>query len=196
MVHSLTKYIGGHGDALGGAIAGSSEAIGAIRHKSRIRVGGILSPFNAWLILRGAATLPLRMKQHEANAFAVAQWLEANPRVKRVIYPGLPSHPQHELARRQMKNFSGMVTFQVENGEKVAPRFAEKLKIIHYAVSLGHHRSLLFYLPTEALRRTTFHLTPDQSASWREFAGDGIFRFSVGLEDADDIIADLEQALA
>ncbi len=196
VIHSLTKYIGGHGDALGGSVAGSAERIGALRHKSLIRVGGALSPFNAWLILRGAATLPIRMKQHEENALAVARWLEGSaPGVKRVIYPGLPSHPQYELAKRQMKNFSGMVTFQVADGETVARRFAEKLEVIHYAVSLGHHRSLIFYLPTEALRQTTFHLSPDQAASWQEYAGDGIFRFSIGLEDANDIIADLEHLL-
>lgn len=195
VIHSLTKYICGHGDALGGVIAGSAELIEPIRRKSLIRTGGALSPFNAWLILRGAATLPLRMKQHEANALQIARYLEGHPAVKRVIYPGLASHPQYELAKRQMHNFSGMLTFEVKgDGIAQAYRFAEKLRVIHYAVSLGHHRSLLFYLPSQALLATTFHLDAAQLASWKKFAGEGIFRFSVGLEDPEDVIADLEQS--
>jgi len=195
VIHSLTKYICGHGDALGGAVAGATELIEPIRRKSLIRTGGTLSPFNAWLILRGAATLPLRMKQHEANALQIARYLEGHVKIKRVIYPGLLSHPQHELAKRQMHNFSGMLTFQIKGDAIVqAYRFAEKLRVIHYAVSLGHHRSLLFYLPSAALLATTFHLNDAQLTSWKKFAGDGIFRFSAGLEDPEDIIADLEQS--
>jgi len=197
VIHSLTKYICGHGDALGGAIAGAAEVIEPIRRKSLIRTGGALSPFNAWLILRGAATLPLRIKRHEANAMQIARRLQEHPKIKRVIYPGLASHPQYELAKRQMDNFSGMLTFQIHgDGTAQAYRFAEKLRVIHYAVSLGHHRSLLFYLPSEALLSTTFHLNEAQLASWRQFAGDGIFRLSVGLEDPEDIIADLEQGFS
>ena len=115
-MHSLTKYIGGHGDAVGGAVLGGRDDIAALRLEAGIHYGGVLSPFNAWLIMRGAATLPLRMKAHEENALAVARFLEGHPRVTRVIYPGLPSHPQHELACRQMDNFSGMLTFQTEGG--------------------------------------------------------------------------------
>jgi methionine-gamma-lyase len=196
VIHSLTKYLGGHGDALGGAILGSRADLIPLRKKTSIRLGGTLSPFNAWLILRGLATFPLRMRAHQENALKVAARLEQHPGVRRVIYPGLPSHPQHELARKQMKNFSGILTFQVENGREAARRIAEKLQIIHYAVSLGHHRSLLFYLDSEELLKTSFRLsTPEQVDSWRRFAGEGIFRLSVGLEDADDLIADLEQAL-
>ena len=196
VVHSLTKYLGGHGDALGGAIIGPDRLLRDIRRKTALRVGGVLSPFNAWLILRGLATFPLRMRAHEENALKVAAWLEANPHVSRVIYPGLPSHPQHALARRQMKNFSGMVTFQIPNGPAAARVLAEHLRVIHYAVSLGHHRSLLFYLGTNDLLQTTFKLDAAQLASWRTFAGDGLFRFSVGLEDPEDLIADLEQAFS
>ncbi|MDR0574647.1 MAG: PLP-dependent aspartate aminotransferase family protein [Tannerella sp.] len=197
VIHSLTKYLGGHGDALGGIILGKKEALVSLRKKTAIRFGGILSPFNAWLILRGLATFPIRMRVHEENALKVARFLEMYPAVKRVIYPGLPSHPQYELARRQMKNFSGMITFQVENGQETAEKLAEKLQIIHYAVSLGHHRSLIFYLKNKDLLQTSFHFsTPQQLESWKEFAGEeGIFRLSVGLEDAEDLIADLEQAL-
>jgi len=196
VIHSLTKYLGGHGDALGGALLGSKADLTPLRKKTAIRLGGVLSPFNAWLIMRGIATLPIRMRVHEENALKVAGYLENHPKVIKVIYPGLPSHPQYELAKRQMKNFSGIITFQVENGSEQAKIFAEKLQIIHYAVSLGHHRSLIFYLNSKDLMQSSFKLnTPEQLASWNNFAGEGIFRFSVGLEDADDIIADLERAL-
>jgi methionine-gamma-lyase len=196
VIHSLTKYIGGHGDALGGAILGSKADLTPLRKKTAIRFGGTLSPFNAWLILRGAATFPLRMRAHQENALKVAQYLESHPKVERVIYPGLPSHPQYELAKRQMKNFSGMLTFRVKDGAAQAKVFAEKLQVIHYAVSLGHHRSLIFYLNGNDLLQTSFKFsTSEQLASWKEFAGDGLFRVSIGLEDADDLIKDLEQAL-
>ncbi|MDR2466504.1 MAG: PLP-dependent aspartate aminotransferase family protein [Prevotellaceae bacterium] len=203
VVHSLTKYFGGHGDALGGALLGSAAELARLRKTTSIRLGGTISPFNAWLIMRGIATLPLRMKTHAENAAEIAAFLESHPKVKRVIYPGLPSHPQHELAERQMQNYSGMLTFQTRggggNGDGIAAarKIAERLKIIHYAVSLGHHRSLIFYLDSGELLRTSFKLdAPEQRESWREFAGDGIFRFSAGLEDAADLIEDLDQALA
>lgn len=168
-----------------------------MRKKTAIRLGGSLSPFNAWLILRGIATFPIRMRVHEENALKIAAYLESHPKVKRVIYPGLPSHPQYELAKRQMKNFSGIITFQVENGILESRRLADRLSIIHYAVSLGHHRSLIFYLNSKDLLQTSFKFSTDkQLESWNTFAGEGLFRLSVGLEDADDLIADLEQALA
>ncbi|KAA6336720.1 L-methionine gamma-lyase [termite gut metagenome] len=196
VIHSLTKYLGGHGDALGGVILGNKVDLAPLRKKTSIRLGGTLSPFNAWLIMRGLATFPIRMRVHQENAMKVATYLEQHPKVKRVIYPGLSSHPQYELAKRQMKNFSGILTFQVENGKEVARKLTERLQIIHYAVSLGHHRSLIFYLHSEDLLQTSFKLsTPEQLNSWNTFAGKGIFRLSVGLEDADDLIADLEQAL-
>ncbi|NLT35926.1 MAG: aminotransferase class I/II-fold pyridoxal phosphate-dependent enzyme [Gaiellales bacterium] len=195
VVHSLTKYICGHGDALGGAVCGRQQDLAQLRSMA-IHLGGILSPFNAWLIMRGAATLPIRMKAHEENALAVARHLEHHPLVTRVIYPGLPSHPQYDLARRTMENFAGMVTFQVADGPAAARALSDRLQIIHYAVSLGHHRTLVCYLPTADLLRTSFHLTAEQEAAYRGFAGDGIFRLSVGLEDPADLIADLDQALA
>ncbi|MFO1089451.1 MAG: PLP-dependent aspartate aminotransferase family protein [Hyphomicrobiales bacterium] len=196
VVHSLTKYIGGHGDAMGGAVAGRKDDLDALNLEATVHYGGVLSPFNAWLIVRGVATLPLRMKAHEESAMAVGRWLEAHPKVKRVHYPGLPSHPQHDLARRQMKNFSGMMTFQThEPGHLVAARMVERLKVVHYAVSLGHHRSLVYWIPTEALMQSSFRLSADAEARYRAYAGEGVFRFSVGIEDAADIIADLEQVL-
>lgn len=196
VMHSLTKYIGGHGDAVGGAVLGSREDIAGLRLEAAIHYGGILSPFNAWLIMRGAATLPIRMKAHEENATAVARFLEDHPRVRRVIYPGLPSHPQHDLARRQMDNFSAMLTFQVDDGPALAEEMARRLRVIHYAVSLGHHRSLIFWMDTPSLMETSFRLRGDALESYRAYAGDGIFRMSVGLEDPADLSEDLARVLA
>jgi methionine-gamma-lyase len=195
VVHSLTKYLGGHGDALGGVVVGSSERLAKLRQDTAIHMGGTMSPFNAWLILRGLATLPLRMAAHAANAMRLAEFLEAHPKVSRVIYPGLPSHPQAELARRQMANFSGMLTFQVPDGPAVAQKFADRLEVFHYAVSLGHHRSLVFYLGTDDVQANSFRLDAEHLTRYRDYAGDGLFRVSVGLEDADDLCADLDNAL-
>jgi methionine-gamma-lyase len=194
VVQSLTKYICGHGDAIGGAVISRTEAIRKLR-TTAIHMGGIISPFNAWLIMRGIATLPLRMLAHQEGALTVAQHLEQHPSISRVTYPGLPSHPQHDLAKRQMANFSGMVTFQVEDAPKAARLLSDRLEIVHYAVSLGHNRSLICYLGTDDMLRTSFRLTPEQEASYRAFAGDGVFRLSVGLEDPADLIADLDHAL-
>lgn len=199
VMHSITKYIGGHGDAVGGAVAGNADLIGRMRLEAGIHHGGILSPFNAWLVARGLSTLPLRMKAHESGARAVAEWLESHPAVSRVIWPGLASHPQHDLAVRQMRNMSGMISFQVGDaatGEKLAQQMIDRLEVIHYAVSLGHHRSLIFWMGTDGLMETSFRLTGPQLSAYRDWAGDGIFRLSVGLEDAEDLIADLDQALA
>ncbi len=158
VVHSLTKYIGGHGDALGGAVLGDAGRLGAIDLEATVHYGGVISPFNAWLVMRGAATLPLRMAAHEAGALAVAEALERHHAVTRVMYPGLASHPQHDLARAQMANFSGMVTFQVEDGDAIADRTTKQLRVVHYAVSLGHHRTLVYWLPTTALMESTYRL--------------------------------------
>jgi canavanine-gamma-lyase len=195
VVHSLTKYIGGHGDAMGGAVLGAKAALDALRLEATVHYGGVLSPFNAWLILRGAATLPIRMKAHEETALAVATFLEDHPKVTRVMYPGLASHPQHELARRQMKNFSGVMTFHVADGHAVAERMVKELQIIHYAVSLGHHRSLVYWIPTADLMRSSFRLEGEALARYKAFGGEGVFRLSIGLEDAEDLCADLDRAL-
>ncbi|MDJ0956548.1 MAG: PLP-dependent aspartate aminotransferase family protein [Arenicellales bacterium] len=196
VMHSLTKYIGGHGDAMGGAVVGRKEDLEALNLEATVHYGGILSPFNAWLISRGIATFPLRMMAHEQAAIAVAGYLEQHPAVERVLYPGLPSHPQHDLAIRQMHNFSGMMTFKTtQPGEQVAQRMIENLQVIHYAVSLGHHRSLIYWIPTKMLMDSTFRLGRQAESRYRAFAGDGVFRFSVGIEDADDICADLGRVL-
>ncbi len=195
VVHSLTKYIGGHGDAMGGAVCGSTAVLDELRTEALSHFGGVISPFNAWLILRGMATLPVRMREHAANAMAVARFLEDHPRVESVIYPGLASHPQHALAAKQMDNFSGMVSFRVNDGKAVAERMMKGFEIIHYAVSLGHHRSLMYLLRTEDLAETSYALEGTALENYRAIAGDGLFRFSVGLEDSKDICADLERVL-
>ncbi len=129
----------------------------------------------------------------------LARWLEAHPKVARVNYPGLESHPQHALARRQMTNFSGMLSFSLQGdeaaGQRAAERMARELRIIHYAVSLGHHRSLVCWLPTRAMVEDTFSLDTAGAAAYREWAWAGLFRLSVGLEDAADLIADLDAVL-
>lgn len=196
VVHSLTKYLNGHGDALGGVVIGRKDAIAELRRAGLIHLGGALSPFSAWLIMRGLHTLPLRMQRHAENALAVAQFLEPHPAIARVIYPGLASHPQHDLARRQMRTFSGMLTFQTKSpGPEMAKKLAAKLKLFKNAVSLGKQKSLLFYLGTADLRRSSFTLSPEGLRSFRDFAGDGVFRVSVGLEDPADLVEDLRGAL-
>ena len=196
VVHSLTKYIGGHGDALGGAVVGTKERLEPLRTRALVYFGGVLSPFNAWLIARGAATLAVRMRAHEEGAIRVARFLEDHPAVSRVNYPGLESHPQRDLARRQMDNMSGTLSFQVRGDTAaLAERMAKELEIIHYAVSLGHHRSLIYWIDTDAMMESTFRLDGEQLAHYREYAGEGVFRLSVGLEDADDLCGDLARVL-
>ncbi len=196
VVHSLTKYIGGHGDAMGGAVIGRKRDLDALNLEATVHFGGILSPFNAWLILRGAATLPIRMRAHAAAAMTVAQHLESHPAIKRVFYPGLQSHPQHELALRQMRNFSGMMTFQTnEHGLATANRMVKELEVVHYAVSLGHHRSLVCWIGTGDIQKSSFRHDAEAERRYREFAGDGVFRLSVGIENGEDICADLDRVL-
>jgi cystathionine beta-lyase/cystathionine gamma-synthase len=199
VMHSLTKYIGGHGDALGGSVSGASAPIRALVAEAAIHHGGSISPFNAWLIARGAATLPLRMRAHAETAAAVAAFLDDHPMVERVLYPGLHDHPQRDLVARQMRSPGAMIAFRLSGGleanTRAAERLAQRLKIIHYAVSLGHHRTLICWMPSEAMLDSSFRVDDAGRARYREWAGDGIFRLSVGLEDAADLTADLEQAL-
>ena len=201
IVHSLTKVMNGHGDALGGAVLGPQKGIRRIRKEMLVHLGGAMSPFNAWLIVRGLATLPLRMERHCQNAMAVARFLEAHPRVKRVVYPGLESHPHHQLARYQMSTgsgtpaYGGMLTFQLKGGLGAAITLAEKIKLFKYATSLGHAHSLLFYYPTDLYVDAVAYLDDRQKARIREWMGEGIVRASIGLENVQDLIADLDQAL-
>jgi len=196
VVHSLTKYLCGHGDALGGAVIGKGEKIAALRRDGLIHSGAVLSPFSAYLILRGMETLPLRMARHEANARLVEDFLAQHPKVRSVLWPGSVRHPQHELARAQMRNFSGLLSFSAkENSLALARQLAERLKVFSYAVSLGKTKSLLFYIPTEDILRSSFRLEGGAAADYRAWAGEGVFRVSVGLEEPDDLIGDLEMAL-
>ena len=187
VLYSATKYISGHGDTLGGAVLGSNDLIRRVR-QAEILAGAALSPLNAFLLLRGAATLPLRVERHNANALEVARWLQEHPRVLRAHYPGLESHPQHDLARGQMRGFGGMVSFEVEDDE-TARRVINAVRLIHIALSLGDTRSLISQPASMSHRgvspqvRTAAGITP------------GLIRLSVGLEDVADLIADLAQAL-
>jgi cystathionine beta-lyase/cystathionine gamma-synthase len=195
VIHSLTKYLNGHGDALGGVVLGPLEGIHRIRKDMLVHLGGALSPFNAWLILRGLVTLPMRCERHNRNGLEVARFLEAHPKVSRVFYPGLESHPHHELARRQMTGFGGMLTFQLKDGLGAAITLAEKIRVFSYATSLGHAHSLLFYYPTDLYVDSAPYLSSAQKARIREWTGDGIIRASLGLENVKDLLADLDQAL-
>ena len=195
VVHSLTKYCCGHGDAMGGAVLGRRDKLKNIESDGQIYMGGVISPFNAWLINRGLATLPMRMQVHQTNATCVAEFLEGHKKVKKVLYPGLSSHPQFDLAVRQMDNFSGIVSVQIDNGPELVQRMMSDLKIFHYAVSLGHHRSLIYWLGTDDLMQSSYGLEGKALEAYRVFAGDGVFRISVGLEDPGDLCDDLAQIL-
>jgi cystathionine gamma-synthase/methionine-gamma-lyase len=196
VVHSLSKYLCGHGDAIGGAIVGDRASIATLRKEALIHHGGCLSPFAAWLILRGIETLEARMIVHERNAGIVARFLESHPKVEKTYWPGLASHPQHELAVRQMANFSGMVTFSVGDGMELARRMAETVKTFSYAVSLGKTKSLIFYIPSDDIIGSSYRLNHDAAARYRDWMGDGAFRVSVGLEDPDRLVDELGAILA
>jgi methionine-gamma-lyase len=185
-VESLTKYINGHGDAMGGAIIGKKENLDIIRAQSQVNLGGVISPFNAWLIMRGSVTLPLRMRQHNENAMKIAKWLKEQPGVRFVAYPGLEDDAGYEVAKKQMSpGFGGVLSFGLRADHDTHNRFVSCLKVITSAVSLGHDESLIVFLGEDDERQ---YLYPD------EFS-DGFFRFSVGIEDAEDLIADLQQAM-
>ncbi|MCW4457253.1 PLP-dependent aspartate aminotransferase family protein [Microbacterium sp. MPKO10] len=188
VVHSLTKYINGHGDAMGGAVIGSADLVGKIKAEAMVDVGGTISPFNAWLIMRGSVTLPLRLRQHLASAEQIAAHLDADPRVAYVAYPGLDSHPQHDVAARQFggRGYGAVMAFAVDGDPDTQNRFVANLRLITSAVSLGHDESLIVHVGTSGPRVQHY---PD------EFKRYGHLRFSVGLEDPADIIADLDAAL-
>ena len=196
IVHSLSKYIGGHGDALGGAVLTSHANMKPIRDQERVHVGGVLSPFNAWLIARGLATLPLRMPAHSESALRVANFLESHNRVTRVLFPGLESNPGYKVAEHQMHGcWGGLLSFSVKDGKALAQQMPKHVDIIHYAVSLGSHRSLIYWMETDEMLRSSFVLPPSLEQKYREITGDGIFRFAVGLEDPDDLCDELTRCL-
>ena len=184
-VESLTKYINGHGDAMGGAIVGKKSYLDMIRAQSQVNLGGTISPFNAWLIMRGSVTLPLRMRQHNENALAVAKWLEKQDYVSFVAYPGLKSNKGYEIAKKQMSpGFGGVLSFGLKADHDTHNQFVSYLNVITSAVSLGHDESLIVFLGEDDERQ---YLYPDEFSN-------GFFRFSVGIEDVEDIIGDLRQA--
>lgn len=188
VVHSLTKYINGHGDALGGAVIGSRDLVQPIKADAMVDVGGVIAPFNAWLIERGSVTLPLRLRQHLEGARQVAAWLEDDPRVAWVDYPGLPSHPGHELARRQFDGwFGGVLALAVRGGAEEQNRFVANLEVITSAVSLGHDESLIVHIGPDGPRAAYYP---------QRYRQHGFLRFSVGLEDPRDLVADLDAALS
>lgn len=189
VLHSATKYFCGHGDAIGGAIVGSHAFIENTRTGILRDMGGITSPFNAWLILRGIQTLPLRMERHNANALKVSRFLEEHPAISWVAYPGLESHPQHELARRQMRGYGGMVCFEVKGGVEAGTRLMNNIQLCTLTVSLGDTKTLICH------SASTTHSTVPAEARRAAGITDGLVRMSVGLEDPEDIISDLDQAL-
>ena len=187
VVEAITKYINGHGDAQGGAIISNDlETMDRIRYEAQVNVGSVISPFNAWQIFRGSVTFPLRMERINKSAQRIAEWLEERENVTFVSYPGLPSHPDHGTAVKQMKNgYGGVISFGLNTDDKTVERFCAALKVVTFAVSLGHDESLIFPQPSYDER---IHLYPERFQK-------GFIRFSVGLEDPDDIIRDLDQAL-
>jgi len=195
VIHSATKYINGHGDALGGAVIGPKGLLADIREYGIVHLGACISPFNAWLIQRGAVTLPLRMQKHSYNALKVAEFLESHPKVKSTAYPGLKSHPAYALTQRQMKAPSGMLNFNLKADMMTHFEFLNNLHLITHAVSLGHDQSLMIYIPTDFFFEDMVVFTEAQKEKYRHLMGEGIFRLSVGIENADDIIDDLRQGL-
>lgn len=189
VLHSATKYLCGHGDAVGGVIVGKQDFIERARTHTLRYFGGILAPFNAYLITRGSVTLPLRMRQHNANAMHVAQFLEGHPAVASVSYPGLASHPQHLLAKKQMRGFGGMVSFELKGGLDAGAHMMNRVKLCALATSLGDARTLISH------PATTSHVVVSREARLLQGVTDGLVRLSVGIEDVDDIIGDLAQAL-
>jgi cystathionine gamma-synthase/methionine-gamma-lyase len=190
-IHSATKYLSGHGDVLAGVVATSLENKNKLFELNKL-VGGVLGPFEAWLALRGLKTLPLRMGQQCRNARQAAEWLQAQPRIKKVNYPGLKDHPQHALAKRlfEGKGFGGVLSFVIEGADKAQVfRFMEALTVCLPATTLGDIYSLVLHPATSSHRS----LTPEERA--RVGIPDGLVRLSLGIEEAEDILADLEGAL-
>ncbi|HEX9164134.1 MAG TPA: cystathionine gamma-synthase [Thermoanaerobaculia bacterium] len=189
VLHSTTKFLNGHSDSVGGAVISSSDELGERIGFLQNAVGAILSPFDSWLVLRGVKTLAVRMKRHEENGRAIAAYLSKNAKVKKVYYPGLPDHPQHELAKRQMNGFGSMISFELGSFEN-AKKFLDRVRLCSLAESLGGVETLISHpvsmthgsVPEETRKR--LGITP------------GLVRISVGIEDVDDLIADLENAFA
>jgi len=189
VVHSATKYLCGHGTVTAGVIAGSKKLIDRARMPFMQCFGAVLDPFAAWMIMQGMKTLGIRMERHCENAMKVAEFLDNHPMVEKVYYPGLPSHDGHEVAKRQMKGFGGMMSFDIKGGIDSARKVMNSVKVFSLATSLGNVDSLIQHSPT----MSHFDMTPEERHSVSIF--DGQVRISVGIEDVEDLIEDLDQAL-
>jgi len=189
VIHSATKYIGGHGDTVAGLIVGKKEFVQRARMEIMRDLGGIISPFNAWLLLRGLKTLPVRMERHSENAMQIAQFLNFHPKVARVWYPAMRTHPQHEIAASQMAGFGGMLAFELKGGRDAGVRLLNSLGLMTLAVSLGDCDTLIEHPASMT------HSTYSAEELAQVGISGGLVRLSVGLEGIDDLIADLDQAL-
>ena len=189
VLHSATKYLGGHSDVVLGAVI-TDQAIAERVHFIQNSTGGVAGPMDSFLVLRGTKTLAVRMDRHCANAGRIAPWLEAHPKISKVIYPGLESHPQHELAKRQMRGFGGMISFVIKGGLPAATKMLERCQLFTLAESLGGVESLIEHPAI----MTHASVPPEMRAKLG--IDDGMIRISVGIENVDDLLADLEQALA
>src|ERR671929_1343646 len=190
VVHSTTKYMGGHSDVVGGAVVTSNPDFCEGIKFYQNAAGAVPGAFDSWIVLRGLKTLAVRMRQHEENALAVAEFLQDHPQVETVYYPGLPDHPQHELAKKQMSGFSGMVSFTLKGGAEAAYTAMQKTQIFHFAESLGGVESLITHPAT-----MTHAAIPREQREARGVT-DGLLRLSVGIEDAGDLTADLDGAIS
>ncbi|BAV33162.1 O-succinylhomoserine sulfhydrylase [Sulfuricaulis limicola] len=190
VIHSATKYLDGQGRCIGGAVVGNKELVGEKVYGFMRTCGPSLSPFNAWVFLKGLETLSLRMQAHCANALELARWLEKQKRVQRVYYPGLASHPQHKLAKKQQSGFGGIVAFELKGGKDAAWKLIDSTRVLSITANLGDTKSTI----THAATTTHGRLTPEQRAE----AGisDGLIRISVGLEDVEDLKKDLMRGLS
>ncbi len=188
VIHSATKYLGGHNDLLAGVVSGSEDLVSGIRDLQGI-TGAVVDPFAAYLLIRGLKTLALRVERQNANATRIAEFLANHPKVERVYYPGLPTHPEHEIARRQMKGFGGVVSFEVRGDLAAASRVVDACTIPRIAPSLGGVESLI----EQPALMSFYELTTEERLQIG--IRDNLVRYSVGIEDADDLIADLAQAL-
>ncbi len=189
VTHSATKYLGGHSDIVAGAVSGSEELVSRVVRMVQL-YGPSLDPHTAWLLDRGLRTLEVRVKRHNENGLAVAEWLERQPAVERVIYPGLPSHPDHEIAKRLLSGFGGMVSLVLKGGAEAADRFMGSLGVALAAPSLGGVQTLV------SQPRYTSHAGLGRAEREAQGIPDGFVRISVGIENVEDLIADFEQALA
>ncbi len=190
VLHSATKFINGHSDMVGGLVVTDDDALAEKLAYLQNSIGAVAGPFDSFLGLRGIKTLEVRMQRHCDNAARIAAWLERHPRVDRVLYPGLASHPQHELAKRQMRSFGGIVTFFIEGGLAEARSFLERCRVFALAESLGGVESLVDHPAIMT------HASVPEDLRRELGIDDRLIRLSVGIEDADDLIADLEQALS